>query len=741
MMSDATTRDIARLPAFAGSIAAAMLVGTTGPAWAQDVTPDTPGPNTSIIVKGQPPEGYKVDQPALAKLTQSVIDTPQMLSITSRQVIEDRAATSLSDVFRNSSGIAMGAGESSWQGTNLTLRGFNARNDLYLDGMRDFGSYTRDPFDLEEVEVLQGPSSILFGRGSTGGVVNQVSKMPTMDGFIRGEATGGTDSMLRGTADIDMPIASLGAGTAFRLNAMVHGQEVTDRDQTRYRRFGVAPSVAFGLGTANRLVLSYLHQSENDIPDYGLPYFRGAPAPVSRSNFYGFDSDFLKTQVDVGTARFEHDVSSAITIRDQIRYASYRRQWRDIEPTVITTGVTAATPLSAINVNRTLQGGRSRETFLQNQMDVLANFETGPLQHNLAAGWEIGPESSKPTYDNGLGLPVTSLLDPNENQLFSGTEFPRVRVSTKAFTVGAYLIDTIKFGTHWELSGGARWDRFDSHYIAQYFSNVAATVGQPVTCPKTTSCDVHQVDQKPSWRGSLVYKPMPNGTIYFDYSTSFNPSAEALSQITAVRSLNTGNIALAPEENRTFELGTKWNLFGNHLQAQAAIFREEKTNARLPDPTNSAFNILAGDQRVDGGEIELAGQITKAWNLSASYTYLDGKTVKTAPGGPLLDSPLFNAPKNSVAIWTTYQLPYRIQLGGGVNYQSRRYVTLTAMPFTSVPGYTTLSAMAKWQATDRIRLQVNVNNLTNKYFYDQIHGFHVIPGEGRTALFTIGFSG
>jgi catecholate siderophore receptor len=725
----------ARLPVFAGSVAAALFAGEAA---AQEVTPDAPSRNT-IVVKGQPPEGYKIDQPAMVKLTESLLDTPQMIAVTSRQVIEDRAATSLSDVFRNSSGIAMGAGESSWQGTNLTLRGFNARNDMYLDGMRDFGSYTRDPFDLEEVEVLQGPSSILFGRGSTGGVVNQVSKMPTLSGFIRGEGTVGTDQMVRATADLDTPIAGLGQGAAFRLNVMGSSQHVTDRDVTRYQRFGVAPSLAFGLGTDNRLILSYLHQEENDIPDYGLPYFRGAPAPVDRSNYYGFRSDYLKTQVDIGTAKFEHDFSSTVTLRDQIRYGSYRRQWRDMEPTVITTGVTSATPLSAINVNRTLQGGHSRETFLQNQMDLLANFHTGGIEHNLAVGWEIGPESSKPTYRNGLGIPPTSLLDPNENQSFSGTVFPRVRVSTKAFTVGAYIIDTMKFGTHWELSGGVRWDRFDSHYVSQYYSNAAATAGQPIACPSI--CDVHQVDQKPSFRGSLVYKPMPNGTVYFDYSTSFNPSAEALSQITAVRSLNTGNIGLAPEKNQTFEFGTKWNLFAGKMLLQAAIFREEKENARVPDPTNSQFNILVGKQRVNGGEIELNGSITRNWQFNASYTYLAGKTVRTDAGGPLLGSPLFNAPKNSVAAWTTYQLPFRIQIGGGVNYQSRRYVTLTTTPFTSVPGYTTFDAMVKWQATDLIRLQVNVKNLTDKYFYDQVHGFHVIPGEGRTALFTVAFAG
>ena len=204
--------------------------------------------------------------------------------------------------------------------------------------------------------------------------------------------------------------------------------------------------------------------------------------------------------------------------------------------------------------------------------------------------------------------------------------------------------------------------------------------------------------------------------------------------------LNTGNIGLAPEENQTFEFGTKWNLLANTLQVQSAIFREEKENARVPDPTNTQVNILAGAQRVDGFEIEVVGQITPQWQVSGGYTYLNGKTVKTVPGGPPLNSPLFNAPEDSVALWTSYKLPYRLEVGGGLNYLSRRYASLTTKPFTYAPGYTTLDLMAKWQATDHIRLQVNLNNVTDAYYFDQIHPFHIIPGEGRTALFTIAYS-
>jgi catecholate siderophore receptor len=735
MANDSTTQPPLRLPLFAGSIAAALLLGEAAHGQTQEPAKEPPKTVKGVLIKSQPPQGYKADAPAIVKLTQPIIDTPQMINVTTRQVMDDRMATSLTDVFRNTSSISIGAGESSWQGTNLSLRGFNARNDMYLDGMRDFGSYTRDPFDLDTVEVLEGPSSILFGRGSTGGVVNQVSRQPQLGSIESGEITGGTDDLIRGTVDVNGPVPQLGDTAAFRIDAMGHSQDFTDRDKVHDRRWGVAPSFAWGLGTDTRIVLSYLHQSEDDLPDYGIPYFRGLPAPVPRNNFYGFTSDFLQTDVDVGTARFEHDFSPDLTIRDQVRYANYWRNWRDMEPQVITTGVTLATPLSAINVNRALQGGVSTETFAQNQMDLIGDVRLGGIEHDFSAGWEIGPESSEPTYNNGIGVPPTSLLHPNENQVFSGLEVPAVTVRTTAFTVGVYGIDTIKLGEHLELTGGVRWDRFDSHYVAQFFSTALATLGQP-----TRRQDVHELDQKPSWRASIVYKPVPFGSIYFDYSTSFNPSAEQLSQIVAVRSFNTGNIGLAPEDNETFEVGTKWDLLGERLQLQSALFQEVKENARETDPANTQFNILAGTQRVNGAEIIADGNLTEAWNVSASYTYLLGRTTKSVTGGPPVGSPIFNAPQNSVALWTTYQLPYRVQIGGGLNYLSRRYAAISAASYTSAPEYTVLDAMVKWQATDHLRLQVNVSNFTNAYYIDAIHGFHAIPGEGATALFSIAYT-
>ncbi len=691
-------------------------------------------PVSGVEVGAQSSPDYKVEDLSLVKLTQPVLDTPTIVAAVPRQVMDDRGATSLADVFRNVSGIAMGAGESSWQGTNLTLRGFNARNDIYLDGMRDFGSYYRDPFDLEQVEVLQGPSSMLFGRGSTGGAVNQVSKTPSLDQHISAEGMLGTDHTRRATADINVPLPELGQGAAFRMNVMGHESEVAGRENDgKYRRYGFAPSLALGLGTPTRIIFSYLHQSENDIPDYGIPWLLGAPAPVPRDSFYGFSSDYLNTDADVATIKIEHDFSDALSVHSQFRAADYHRDWRDTEPQPVTTGVTAATPLTAIAVTRALQGGKSRETLLQNQTDVTAKVTTGFIRHTIVAGFEFGPESStRSTTTARASRPPA--CNPATGQQFAGTVYPRIAVHTNAFSAAGYIADTMKFGEQWELTGGIRYDSFRSDYQAQNYAVPPAATGVP-----TTHVTDKRTDDAPSYRAGLVYKPMKIGSIYFDYSTSFNPSAEALSEIVAVRSLNTGNLNLAPEKNRVYELGTKWELMDNKILLQGAIFREEKYNARVPDPLHSGFNILGGDQRVDGAEAEIAGHITDAWQVTGSYTYLDSKVIKTAPGGPAVGMPLFNAPKGSFNLWTTYQLPYKIEIGGGVNHVSSRLGQNTP-PIETAPGYTTVDAMAKYQLSQRIRVQLNVYNIGDTYYYDQLHGFHIIPGPGRSALLTLALS-
>ncbi|HWC58461.1 MAG TPA: TonB-dependent siderophore receptor, partial [Verrucomicrobiae bacterium] len=663
-----------------------------------------------VVVTGEK-DSYKTDEVALPKLTEPLRDTPQSITVVPREVMQDQNTTTLRDVLRNVAGISIAAGEGGSQGDNLTLRGFTARNDIFLDGMRDYGSYYRDPFNYEAVDVLQGPASVMFGRGSTGGIINQESKTPGLSPFVGGTLSLGTDNTRRATVDINQPVSELGTNTAVRLNLMGNDSQVAGRDLGENRRFGIAPSIAFGIGTPTTLTLSYLHQSEDDIPDYGLPWlkFNGHAAPVDRSNFYGFKSDYLRTDVDMVTAKLEHQVNENISLRDQLRWANYTRDFRITEPQVLATN---AAPLDTLVVNRNELAGQSTETFLWDQFDATIDLNTGPVEHTLVGGAEGGRETSDPARFAFTGVPGTSLVSPNENQNFTATSSSiRSKIATTATSFGFYALDTMKFGEHWELSGGARWDYFDAD-------------SQDRLHPTNS---FHQTITKPSWRGALVYKPVEQGSFYFSYGTSWNPSAETLS-------LSAANQDIPPENNETFEFGTKWDLLQNRLSVRGSVFRTEKSNARETNPTNTLEVVDGGVQRVDGFELALSGHLTKEWQVFASYDYLASEVVSSKFFPRAVGRPLNNVPHNTFSLWTTYELPLNLEVGGGLNVVSSRTANTATLGATTIPervgGYWTLNAMVKYKLSHRISMQANVYNLTDNYYLDQLHPAHVIPGAG-----------
>ena len=316
-----------------------------------------------------------------AKFTEPLRDTPQTIDIVSQKTMQEQGVTTLRDGLRNVAGISMAAGEGGSQGDNLTIRGFSARNDLYIDGMRDFGSYYRDPFNLDEIEVIQGPESTNFGRGSTGGVVNQATKFPNMNRMFSGTFDGGTDGTRRLTTDFNAPFTALGTQSAFRLNLMGDEGGVAGRPVVNNKRYGIAPSLYFGLGAPTRIIISGLNQQADDIPDYGIPWLFNNPAPVSRNNYYGFENggNYLRTRDNIATVRAEHDFGAHFTLRNQSRYARYDRDVRITEPqaTLTTTaGIapTLATPLANIVINRNELTSNSVEAFLANQTDLTRAF-------------------------------------------------------------------------------------------------------------------------------------------------------------------------------------------------------------------------------------------------------------------------------------------------------------------------------------------------------------------------------
>jgi catecholate siderophore receptor len=733
-----------------GSAIGLSLAVLALPASAQE-TPAASGPIAlpTLSVEGAGNGDYRADQPSLNKLTQPLRDTPQSITVVPLQVMQDQGVTTLRDALRNVPGISLAAGEFGAQGDNLTIRGFSARNDIYIDGMRDFGGYYRDPFYLEEVEVLEGPSSILFGRGSTGGVVNQNTKTPTLNPFISGTLSFGTDDTKRITADINQPLPEWGEGVAARLNLMATQSGVAGRPVTENNRFGFAPSLAFGLGTPTRINLSFLHQTEYDVPDYGLPYIFSAPkgatqgagvvAPVAQGNFYGFKhGDYLRTNVDIATAKIEHDFSDDLTIRDQVRYAHYVRSFRITEgqifvpPNQVSSTVPAntqwlvppGTALGSIFVSRNQLSGTGLETLIDNQTDITAHFTTFGLANTLVAGVEFTRETSDPTR-NTTNTPysTTSLVSPNPDQTYNAITYYSTQTKTTAYSQAVYLVDTIDIAPQWQLMVGGRFDRFDAGYDSNTFDT---------THKQTAAIELGHIDRMPSWRTALVYKPAPNGTIYFDAGTSFNPSAESLS-------LSTANADLDPVKNTTFEVGTKWDVLNEKLSLSAALYQTEQTNLRETIP-GSTLQQLVGNGIAKGFTAEAAGHITDAWQIIAGYAYTFSQ-IEESPIGDL-GHRLANVPMHTANLFTTYTFPFGLEIGGGLNYVSGRYASSTPRVvggvnfFSEIPGYITGNLMAKYPVNEHLTLQVNIDNLSDAYYYDLIHPSHVVPGAGRSALFT-----
>jgi len=718
------------------------------------------------------------DSISLDKFTEPLIETPQSVSVVPRFVIQDQADSSLRDTLRNVPGISLAAGEAGAQGDNLTIRGFTARNDVFLDGIRDFGSYYRDSFDYEQVDVLEGPAGIQFGRGSTGGAVNQESKVPTAEKFENVEAQLGTDLTRRLTADLNSPLAGQLGGTAFRLNVMGEEAGVAGRDAAEIRRFGIAPSVSVGLNTKTVATLNYVHLREDDTPDYGIPWLFNKPAPADRHSYFGFpDENYLRTNDDILTLRVEHDFSPALNLHTIARAANYPREAQITEPQICSNaslsvpvgGVVASLPTLAYNsaiacpytvntpadeitqVNRNQIQTKSVEGILWDQTELAARFSTLGVKHDLTAGVEGGQEISNPrrySYTiNGINtVPDTTLLDPNEAQPFSGAGYITSVVHTKSDSLGIYFIDTAKLGRLFELSGGVRWDRFNTHYnLYQPPPPAGGTVTAAVP-------PIHRLDEQPSYRAALVYKPSTHGSLYFDYGTSWDPDAESLSLSVG---LVNGNVA--PEENTSYEAGAKWNFLDERLLMEGAWFRTEKDNAHETSPTNSNNIVAAGNQLVQGVQFSMIGRLPEGMDLVLGYAYLDSKVLDSQFFPTSVGYPLANVPRQTFNLFVTHRLPLRLNAGLGTNYVAARtasstvpYVPtgftpnpngpgyiVTSVAMKQVPGYWAFNAMLKRPIGEKLELQANINNILNRYYIDLPHPSHLIPGAGASALIGI----
>ena len=660
-------------------------------------------------------EGRAVSSP---KYSESLRDTPQTINVIPQAMIKQQGATTLRDVLNNVPGITLTAGEGGAPaGDNLTIRGFSARNDIYIDGVRDLGAQSRDPFNLDQVEVVKGPSSTFTGRGSSGGTINLVSKLPTLRRSISGDVTLGTSGTKRATLDLNMPINK---DIAFRLNAMVNDANFPGREVVENRRWGIAPSVMIGLSSRTRLAVSYFHLRQENTSDYGIPWvpasnnvlvkFRDRPAPVPRDTFYGFiDRDKENLRSDLFTARFEHDLNDNLSIRNQFRYGYSSRDSMATPPRFANNNSTA--------INREMRSWIVDDDIFDNQLDLMARFGTGKIEHSALVGSSFAYEKNHRvlrTAPNSL----TTLLDPNPNDAYTGViTINPLEPSLDARSFAAYVFDTIKFARFFQFVGGLRWDRFD--VIGQ---NVSTAVTPNVFVP------IERVDTIWSGRAALIFKPVEAGSIYASYGTSANPSLEGLLYSPA-------DVRTPPEKTRTFEFGTKWELFEGMLLLNGAAFRVGKTDARTPGLPGEP-PTLDGDQQIQGIELSATGNFTRNWQVFAGYTFLDSKILNSANSAEI-GKQLINTPSNSFNLWTTFRWD-RFFLGGGPRFVGQRFGNNINTRF--VDSYWVADAMMSFRVNKHVDLRLNVNNIADKYYIDRIGGGHIVPGAGRVVMISSGFN-
>lgn len=733
-------RGVGRAAGAAGLIAVGLGADARAAAPAVDEQPNTV---EQVIVRGKrgvehpyvdPQAPYKTDRSASTKLTEPLLDTPQSVTVLSEQAIEDSGATSFRDLMRTQPGVTLGTGEGGNAfGDRIFIRGFDARNDVYVDGVRDPGVGSRETFAVEQVEILKGPSATFGGRGTTGGAVSLISKAPRPTDFGEAEAVLGTDDTRRATLDVNR---ALSERVSVRLNAMAHASGVAGRDFVSADRWGVA--VAARLQATERLGLQadYFHLSTDELPDWGHPYdiATNQPFQVRRENFYGVLSrDFRETFADIYSVQLDYALSDAATVHSIVRYGQNKNAY------------TASAPERPDPVARTVSANAKRRDavtdYLVNQTDLTLRFATGRIAHALVAGYELSREevaNRSRAFTECAVLPCTgtaanpllNLDRPDPRIPFPGGSEVTGRTEIGVDNRAAYVLDTITLGPRWELMGALRYDAYDVDLTQVVFATAAAT-------RRASSSDFL------NWRLGAVFKPRPNGSLYAAYSSSSNPPGEQLdSTAYDYGGLDARTVDLDPARNISVELGTKWSLFGDNLNLTAAVFRiaREKVPV-LVGAGASAVALSEGEQRVDGLELGAGGNIGERLSVFGGLTLLDTE-ITASPVAGQAGSPFPNIPETSFNLTTRLQATDRLHLGGAAIYNSEKFGGGITALSTRAPEFWRLDLFGGFDLSDRLEVSFNVLNVTDELYYDAIYRSatpftYVAPG--RSALVTLDY--
>lgn len=714
---------------------------------------------------------YKVDDLSSPKFTQPILNTPQTIQIISKELIQQQGATTLTQALQNSPGVGTfyaGENGSTSTGDEIYMRGFDTSSSIFVDGVRDLGAISRDIFNIEQVEVTKGPDSTDYGRTAPTGAINMVSKQPKLYNSVSGSVAYGSNNQKRATADWNQAISN---DAAFRLNVLGQKSGVPGRDDVKNNRWGLAPSLAFGLGTSTRVYLDYLHVKQNNVPDGGIPtiglpgytspdparpFLSNAPK-VDSSGFYGTDDNFDHVTQDMFTAILEHDFSSDVALHDTLRAGRTHQNYLLTSFTATAANLLTPDP----NDPSTWTLARSNPNFLDqtnrivtNQTNLTANFDTGAIAHNLSAGIELTREKLDTlglAALNGSTWAAANLYDPDPD--VPALVYGRTGAYShgKTDTASAYLFDTLKFGEQWQVIAGARLD----HYKTDFSSVVACGAKNgPVCGSLPTGSPVPGVNASksgnlPNGQLGVVYKPVANGSIYADFATSEQPPGGDNLAFSS-SSTSADNPLLNPSRARTSEIGTKWNLIDDQLLLTGALYSTTVTDLVAQDPVTLQYYQI-GRERVRGVELTAVGKLSENWAVSAGFTTMNTSVAGGAVGnGSSASSPandgsnvLAYTPKQSFTSWTTYHLPFGLTIGGGARYsgEMQRGTDSAIGTPDSVKAYWVFNGMASYAVNPHFDLQLNLYNIFNKSYVAAINksGYRYIPGTPRSAMLTANF--
>ena len=715
-----------------------MLLACSFSSLAQSPPPTVTLAPVTVREKAEAPEGkdaLRATTTSIGKGNQELRDIPQSITVITEKLIDDRNLDTVKDVLRQTAGITFQAAEGGEE--DIRLRGFSlaGTGDIFLDGMRDPAFYDRDTFNNDRIEVLRGSASMLFGRGSTGGAVNQVSKVPRLITEHEVTTTLGSHSYGRITGDFNF---KTGEDAALRVNVMKTKADNNGAGSSIDKQ-GLAGSYRFGIGTADEFMGSLYYLDNKNGMNYGIPWIRPKATDTSAANtvigsldpaaYYGMASDFNAGGAKVATFSHIHRFGDGSEIKTQLRKGAFERDQR-----AGTVRFPNGTDLGNFGPGTVITRGTQLKIqdldTVHAQSDLSTKFDALGVKHSLQAGIDFAREekivyAARTAAQGGVNLtkPNTTFGTPDDGAWVDESSRvlrPGNQFAAKAW--GAYAQDLVQVAPHWKLLGGLRYDSLDGSYDS--FA-IPANAAGPVT---TTS--YQQKISNVSKRFGLLYQPTELHSFHFSYGTSFNTSGDTYSY--NAQSANT-----PPEQSQNIEVGAKIDSEDRRYSTRFAIFHATKKNERNTDPDTAATRLLlSGRRHTAGFEAEIVGRLTPQWEIYGSYQWLpiarvdEAASTATTVGNQVGDRPGLS-PKHSGSVWTTYQLTPKWRVGGGLNFRSRQAPADVTAPAWEAPSFVTADLMTEYTFNDQFTLKANLSNVTNKLYAESLYRGHYVPGAGR----------